>query len=96
MPGEQTSSAPDDPNVADTLGWILCEQGNPEWSLTYLQQSAVKLPENAEVQYHLGMVQYKLGNPEAAKEALDKALKLDPELPAAVEIRKRVLEELKG
>ncbi len=85
--------APDDPHVADTLGWILYKQGNPEWSLGYIEKSASKLPEKPEVQYHLGMVQYKLGNAESAKQALNKALELDPKFSAADEIR-RVLAEL--
>lgn len=85
--------APEDPSVGDTLGWILYKKGNPEWALSYIQESAAKLPENAEVQYHLGMVNIKLGNSEAAKESLGKALKLNPNLPASDEI-KRVLERL--
>jgi Tfp pilus assembly protein PilF len=39
-----------------------------------LQESATKLPEYGEIQYHLGMTQFKLGNTEAAKAALGKAL----------------------
>ena len=34
--------APDNPNIADTLGWALYKRSNYEWALTYLQESARK------------------------------------------------------
>lgn len=78
---------PDNPRVADTLGWVLYLNGNAEWSLGYLRESASKIPDNPEVQYHLGMALQKLGNPKPAREALKRALQLDPDFPAADEIR---------
>ncbi len=85
--------ASDDPHVADTLGWVLYRKGNYDWALAALQESAAKLPQSGEVQYHLGMTYAKLGEKEKAREALNKALELDPKLPQAGEA-KRALEEL--
>jgi tetratricopeptide (TPR) repeat protein len=87
--------APDNPQIADTLGWVLYRQGNAEWALGYIRESASKLPENPEVQYHLGMVHLRLGNPEQARQALNRALELDPDFPAANEIR-QALADLQG
>ena len=85
--------APEDPQIADTLGWILYKKGNYEWALSYLNESAAKLSGNADVQFHLGMTQYKLGDGPAAKQTLQRALELDPKFTGAEEARK-ALEEL--
>ena len=66
---------PADPNIADTLGWVLYNQKNYSMALIYLKESAAKLPENADILYHLGMTQYRLGEVNAAKQSLDAALK---------------------
>ena len=84
--------APEDPHAADTLGWVLYKQGNFEWALIPLQQSASKLPENAVVHYHLGMTEFKLGNSAPAKAALERALELDPRFAGADEARKALAE----
>ncbi len=65
---------PDDPSVADTLGWIVYRKGDYPSALTLLRQSAAKLPTEPEVQFHLGMTCYMLGQAEAAKGALQLAL----------------------
>jgi hypothetical protein len=59
-----------------------------------LQERAAKVPDNADVQYHLGMVHYRLGNKGAAKHAWGLALVPNPQLSRAGEAR-RVLAELK-
>ncbi|MDR3556883.1 MAG: tetratricopeptide repeat protein [Syntrophobacteraceae bacterium] len=66
--------APADPNIADTLGWVLYNQKNYSMALTYLKEGAAKLPGNADIQYHLGMTQYRLGDVDAARQALNTAL----------------------
>ena len=86
------NGAPEDPNIADTLGWILYKEGNYDWALTSLKESAAKIPDNAEVQYHLGMTQYQLGNLDEAKQALDLALKSGKEFKGAPEAKKALAE----
>src|SRR5208282_2919637 len=88
-------AAPEDPHVADTLGWTLYKKGNYEWALVYLRESAAKMPDNAVVQYHLGMTHYQLGNMDDAKKALNRALEIVPEFNGAPEA-KRVLAELQN
>ena len=62
--------APDEPLISDTLGWILYHRGVYQGALTLLKESASKLPENPEVQYHLGMASLKAGDKETAKKSL--------------------------
>jgi Flp pilus assembly protein TadD len=86
--------APDDPRISDTLGWILYKRGVYQRALGELQESASKLADNPEVQYHLGLTYYKLGNMAGAKQALGKALKLRSRFPGSEEAR-QVLAGLK-
>ncbi|HEX9726333.1 MAG TPA: tetratricopeptide repeat protein, partial [Vicinamibacteria bacterium] len=59
-----------------------------------LRESAAKLPESAEVQYHLGMVHYRLGNRAEAGRALTRSLELDPSHSGAEEAR-QTLQQLR-
>jgi Tfp pilus assembly protein PilF len=86
-------AAPEDPNIADTLGWILYKKGVYPRALDLLKESVAKLEDNAEVHFHLGMVQYKLSDKLAARESLNRALQLNPSFPGADEAKK-VLAEL--
>ena len=67
---------PDNPEVSDTLGWILYRRGDYEGAFRLLIESATKRPDNPEVQFHLGMAEYKMKNTEAAKRSLARALEL--------------------
>jgi tetratricopeptide (TPR) repeat protein len=84
---------PEDPRISDTLGWILYKRGIYERAVSLLRESAEKLGDNAEVQYHLGMAYLKTGNPQAAKDSLANALKLSESF-TGVEEAKRVLADL--
>lgn len=81
---------PQDPNVADTLGWILYKKGQFTQAETLLQESAEKAATIADVQYHLGMTQYMLGEEAAAKAALQRALELDAKVTGADEAKRRL------
>ena len=50
-------AAPGDPQIADTLGWVMYKQGAYPGAEALLREAAEKLPTNAEVLYHLGMAQ---------------------------------------
>ena len=66
--------APDDPRIADTLGWIFYKRGVYPRAVTLLKESAEKLPDNPVIQYHLGMAAAKLGERETARKALASAV----------------------
>ncbi|HVU36573.1 MAG TPA: tetratricopeptide repeat protein [Opitutaceae bacterium] len=73
--------SPDDPVVADTLGWILARRRKFEGALPLLQVSADRLPTDAEIQYHLAMAYYLSGNEAAAERQLAVVLSVPGESP---------------
>ena len=60
--------------LADTLGWILYKRKEYQEALMLLQESAAKATSNPEIQYHLGMAHYIMGQTEPAKLAFQRAL----------------------
>lgn len=80
-------AAPEDPSIADTLGWIIYKRGDYNWARSLINESATKMPENAEILYHLGMVQLKLDDKDSARKSLQKVLELDPKFFKAAEIK---------
>jgi tetratricopeptide (TPR) repeat protein len=68
--------APADPSTADTLGWILYQQGQYSSALSLLQESAGKMDSAPQVQFHLGMTYYVMGDEANARTALQRALQI--------------------
>ena len=87
---------PNDGSISDTLGWILYKRGNYQQALTPLQESAAKLPENPEVQFHLGMTNYMMGQTEVARTALQKAAKATQDFNGKEEAQRRLASLEKG
>lgn len=85
---------PANPGFADTLGWVLYRKGVYGLAVQHLAAAVEKLP-TAVTQYHLGMALYKTGQRDGARQALNAALRLNPQIPEAPEIR-RVLESVGG
>jgi Flp pilus assembly protein TadD len=83
---------PNDPGVADTLGWIYYKKGIYQKAIGLLRDSAEKLPENASVRYHLGMAYYRNGDRDNAKRELTKGLRLDAAAPWASEAKHTLAE----
>jgi tetratricopeptide (TPR) repeat protein len=83
-------AAPADGHIADTLGWITFRKGDYRNALPLLEQSAAKLADSPEVQYHLGLTHYMLGNEEAARTALQKAVQGPSAFPQKEEAQQRL------
>ncbi len=81
---------PADPHTADTLGWILFKRGEYTRALGLVQESASSLPAEPEVQYHLGMIHYMLGEEEPARVALQTAAQGTKEFPGKEEVARRL------
>ncbi len=81
---------PFNPNIADTVGWILYRQGQYKKALTILQGCAEKAPNDAEIQYHLGMDNYMLAQEDAARAALQRAMALSTNFQGRDDARNRL------
>lgn len=84
---------PDDPAIADTMGWLYYKKNAYLLAISLLKEAAEKLPANPVVHFHLGMAQYKNGDKDGAKRSLQAALKLAQSFSGSDEARK-VLSEL--
>jgi len=78
--------APTSPAVADTLGWVLYLKGDLERAETLILEALRRLPDNAQVHYHLGMVYVRRGKTAEARRELEEALK-SADLEEAAEAR---------
>lgn len=81
---------PLEPRTADTFGWVLVKKKQYAAAVPILQESALRLPEEPEVQYHLGMALYYLGDEPRAREAFDRAIATPDKITAPDEIRQRL------
>src|SRR5262249_54497751 len=83
-------AAPNEPHIADTLGWIMFKKGDYANALRQLRESADKLPDQPEAQFHAGMAHYMLGEEEPARIALQKAADASADFPGKDEARQRL------
>jgi putative PEP-CTERM system TPR-repeat lipoprotein len=82
--------APADPNIIDTLGWILVRNGQNEKGLGYLRDASARSPEQAEIRYHLAVALENLGRHGYALDELREALRLSQSFPGSDDARKRL------
>ncbi len=71
--------APDSPQVGDTLGWMLVEQGQTKRGLELLQKASAAAPAQREIALHLAKAQLKDGNKDAARSTLQALVKAAPD-----------------
>ncbi len=78
------------PAFQDTYGWIQYRRGKPKDAIQYLIAAAKGLPEDPQVQMHLGLTYAALKETDKARKALSRGLDLakDTALPLADEARK--------
>ncbi|HET9099931.1 MAG TPA: tetratricopeptide repeat protein [Acidobacteriaceae bacterium] len=76
---------PNSPNSADTLAWAYYYKGTYEFARDLLEDAIKADPDNATMQYHLGMVYSKLRDKNNAAIHLKKAMSLGAGSPTAKE-----------
>jgi len=86
----KAKEAANEPHIADTLGWILFKRGDYNGALPLLQDGVAKLPTLPEIQFHLGMTYYMLGEEGPARDALQKAVDAPADFPAKDHARRRL------
>jgi tetratricopeptide (TPR) repeat protein len=80
---------PEEPSFLDTLGWVLCKQGNYVEAKTNLEKALEHARNNQPaILYHLSWCQAKLGEVAAARENLEKALDRKGKFPQREEAQK--------
>jgi tetratricopeptide (TPR) repeat protein len=84
---------PNSSATADTLAWVYYKRGAYGSAIELLRDCIKQEPKNAVYFYHIGMAYSKNGDSAPAREALQQALSLDPNIPEASEI-KSVLQKL--
>ncbi len=89
-PRRRDNWSPNDPSVADTLGWILFRRGEYARALALIEESAPKLAADPEVQFHLGMAHYMMGEEDPARVALQAAVAASKDFPGKEEARRRL------
>lgn len=89
MARKAKEAMPNEPHLADTLGWILFKKGDYRNALRTLQEAASKL-NNPEIDYHVGMAHYMLGEDAPARTALQKAADASAEFPGKEDARSRL------
>jgi tetratricopeptide (TPR) repeat protein len=74
---------PNDPYVADTIGWIYYQKNVFKRATSLLQEASDKLASHPMIQYHLGMALLKSGDKANARKKLEAALVIDNAFPEA-------------
>lgn len=81
---------PDNAAMADTLGWILYQRGDYKNALPLLEQSAAKIGTDSEIQFHLAMTRYMVGQENAARDGLERAAKSTKDFPGKPDASRRL------
>lgn len=78
---------PDDPRVADTLGWIYCLKHIPSPAIRLLQASLDKDATDPVVHYHIGMAYAQAGDKDKARASLRQALSMQSNFQGSADAR---------
>jgi len=79
-----------DASIGDTFAWVLYKRGDYQQALSILQESAGKAIDNPEIQFHLGMAAYMMGQTDLARVALKKAAGAAKDFPGKDESKRRL------
>ena len=83
-------SSPENPAIADTLGWIHVKRGDASSGLPYLEQAAAELAAIDEVRYHLGVALEETGDTARAREIYESLLANDTEYGWREDVEQRL------
>jgi tetratricopeptide (TPR) repeat protein len=87
--------SPDSAAVADTLGWIYYQKGAYTSAVGLLEESLRlsekgKLPDSADLHYHLGLAYEKTDQRRLARQQLERVLKINPNYGAAADVKQQL------
>ena len=75
MANKALALKPGNPDIADTLGWILVQRGELATGLRHLREARLRRPESGDIRFHLAYALFKSGRASEAREELAPALK---------------------
>jgi len=78
---------PEDPDVADTLGWIYIKKNLSDNAINILRELVTKKPEVSTFHYHLAMALYQRGDKPEARKELQGALERKPSPEETIKIK---------
>ncbi len=78
---------PDNPEVADTLGWIYIKKNLSDNAVSIFRDLVTKQPDRATFRYHLAMALFQRGNKPEARKELQSALSQKPTAQEALKIK---------
>lgn len=81
-------SAPEQPSILDTFGWILVKRGSHELAASSFEEALKRWPDQPSIHYHMAVAMQGLGRQDAAREHLRKALNAPGEFPEREEAQK--------
>jgi putative PEP-CTERM system TPR-repeat lipoprotein len=87
--------APGSPDIGDTFGWILIQNGEIDKGVPILRDAAAKLPDNGEVRYHLAAALLKSGDADNARRMLQTLLASGDKFDSVADAR-ALLETIPG
>ena len=67
---------PNDPDTADTVGWVHFRKGEYPQALALLRESSGRLTKNPDIAYHLARAEYAMGLEERARASFKKVIAL--------------------
>ena len=82
--------APDNADIADTLGWILVQSGEADRAIGLIRRSIEQKPEDPTVRYHLAVAYLSAGRTAEGRAALEEAIRLGP-FPERADAERRLL-----
>jgi len=84
----------ENPFYLDTLGWLHYRKGDFSLAVVFLTKAVEGRPDNADINFHLGMAYYKSGNSQDARRYLEKAVASGESNPDLVTEAKATLKAL--
>jgi tetratricopeptide (TPR) repeat protein len=93
LASDASRAFPENPEISDTLAWILLKKNDYDGAIRLLRISVGKDPQNPSYNYHMGVAYYHKGEKREAEKSLQTALKLELNPEDAKEAR-RILEDL--